>query len=244
MEIAALAADPRVATALEHIEEADQRTIAHMVDITRIPAPSGAEQLRAEWLCAAFRAEGLIVEAPDEAGNVRAVLRGAQPPIILAAHIDTVFPLGTPLTVTHDGSRIYAPGISDNARGVAALIRVGPRFRLLASGLRAQFISSAPSVRREKVTCEASNISFHATSQQPHLWRSMARGSSASCTGPWDPAGCASQCAARVVTRGSIAARHIPCMHSQQQSWLLLPQRRIPAPPSVSAASRAVPASM
>jgi acetylornithine deacetylase/succinyl-diaminopimelate desuccinylase-like protein len=42
----------------------------------------------------------------------------------ISAHLDTVFPLGTHLEAREDGNRIYAPGISDNAAGVIAMLAV------------------------------------------------------------------------------------------------------------------------
>ncbi|MGI8643700.1 MAG: M20/M25/M40 family metallo-hydrolase [Thermomicrobiales bacterium] len=96
-------------------------------DIASVPAPTGDEQARAH-----FVAEWLMREAPavlgtvetDEMQNVVAVLPGRTdgPPIVLAAHLDTVFPSNTPLIVRRDGDRIHGAGIGDNSLGTAALL--------------------------------------------------------------------------------------------------------------------------
>jgi tripeptide aminopeptidase len=46
---------------------------------------------------------------------------GRVSPIIVSAHLDTVFPAGTDLTLRRDEDKVYAPGIGDNSLGVAGL---------------------------------------------------------------------------------------------------------------------------
>ena len=67
---------------------------------------------------------GLEDVRSDEVGNVVAVRPGAQagPPVVIAAHLDTVFPSGTDLTVRTEGNVLRGPGISDDGRGLAALL--------------------------------------------------------------------------------------------------------------------------
>jgi acetylornithine deacetylase/succinyl-diaminopimelate desuccinylase-like protein len=70
---------------------------------------------------------GLVDVCTDEIGNVLARLPGSSDggaPVLLSAHLDTVFAAETPLTVYRDGKRIAAPGIADNARGLAALLTI------------------------------------------------------------------------------------------------------------------------
>ena len=90
--------------------------------LAEIPAPSFHEQARAavEPLLAAA---GLTVHR-DKTGNVIGELRGSSEKeiVILAAHLDTVFPAGTDVKVRRDGERMSAPGISDNGTGLAALV--------------------------------------------------------------------------------------------------------------------------
>ena len=44
--------------------------------------------------------------------------------IAYSAHLDTVFPAGTDVTVRFEGEKMHAPGISDNSRGLVALLGV------------------------------------------------------------------------------------------------------------------------
>jgi acetylornithine deacetylase/succinyl-diaminopimelate desuccinylase-like protein len=67
----------------------------------------------------------------DKTGNVVGELRGVNDKeiVCLAAHLDTVFPAGTDVSVRHDGGRIMAPGISDNGTGLAALLAIARAIR-------------------------------------------------------------------------------------------------------------------
>jgi tripeptide aminopeptidase len=105
--------------------------------LTEIPAPSFQEEKRAASLRAVFAAEGLPVQA-DKLGNVIAELRGANDKecILIAAHLDTVFPADTNVKVQHEGDRLLAPGISDNGTGLAALAAIARAFQ--AAKLRPQ----------------------------------------------------------------------------------------------------------
>jgi acetylornithine deacetylase/succinyl-diaminopimelate desuccinylase-like protein len=44
------------------------------------------------------------------------------PPVVICAHLDTVFPAGTDLSVRRDGARLVGPGINDNGRGLAVML--------------------------------------------------------------------------------------------------------------------------
>ncbi len=91
--------------------------------ITEIPAPPFQEAQRAAIVKELLGDAGLAVQI-DKAGNVVGELRGANEKeiVVVAAHLDTVFPPGTDVKVHRDGSRMTAPGISDNGSGVAALL--------------------------------------------------------------------------------------------------------------------------
>jgi acetylornithine deacetylase/succinyl-diaminopimelate desuccinylase-like protein len=93
--------------------------------LAKIPAPPFGEQLRSEWMLERFLELGLEQVRTDEAANVF----GIRPAtgnryVALSAHIDTVFPAGTPLNVRQQGSRLYGPGVSDNAAGVVAMLGI------------------------------------------------------------------------------------------------------------------------
>ncbi len=94
------------------------------LEVTAIPAPPWGEAARSEWLRGRFEQLGLSEVHQDELGNVLGVLPGADPDsrfIALSAHLDTVFPAGTPISVVREGGKLYGPGISDNGAGVTAL---------------------------------------------------------------------------------------------------------------------------
>jgi tripeptide aminopeptidase len=91
--------------------------------LTEIPAPPFQEEQRAAAVRVLLAEAGLTAQI-DKAGNVIGELRGVNEKeiVVIAAHLDTVFPPGTDVTVRRDGSRMDAPGISDNGSGVAALL--------------------------------------------------------------------------------------------------------------------------
>ena len=91
--------------------------------ITEIPAPPFQEAQRAAAVKELLAEAGLSVQI-DQTGNVIGELRGANEKeiVIIAAHLDTVFPPGTGVKVQRVASRMTAPGISDNGSGVAALL--------------------------------------------------------------------------------------------------------------------------
>ena len=93
------------------------------VRITEIPAPPFQEAERAAAVKALLAEAGLQVQI-DKTGNVIGELRGANEReiVVIAAHLDTVFPPGTDVKVHRDGTRMTAPGISDNGSGLAALV--------------------------------------------------------------------------------------------------------------------------
>ncbi len=91
--------------------------------ITEIPAPPFQEAQRAAAVKELLAEAGLTAQI-DKAGNVIGELRGVNEKeiVVVAAHLDTVFPPATDVKVHRDGSRMAAPGISDNGTGVAALL--------------------------------------------------------------------------------------------------------------------------
>lgn len=104
------------------IQDADAAILDDQITIARVPAPTGDEAARAELMVRRLRAAGLRNVAVDAAGNVVASTHTlARNPIVLCAHLDTVFDSRDPVTVRRDGIRLEAPGISDNARGLATL---------------------------------------------------------------------------------------------------------------------------
>jgi acetylornithine deacetylase/succinyl-diaminopimelate desuccinylase-like protein len=98
------------------------------VSIQQIPAPTFQEARRAEFVRACLQAEGLAEVGIDPAGNVLACLKASNRPssvvhhpLLVSAHMDTVFPDSVDLRLERRGERLLGPGIGDNALGVAAL---------------------------------------------------------------------------------------------------------------------------
>jgi tripeptide aminopeptidase len=105
--------------------QGDATTLRTQVDVTEIAAPTGAEGARAEWVAARFRSLGLSDVRVDEAGNVIGRRLGTgrdSAPVVVCAHLDTVFPAGTDLRVRTQGDTLAAPGIGDNGRGLAGML--------------------------------------------------------------------------------------------------------------------------
>ena len=126
----AIAASPawtRVARLVEeHFDWLDERQI----ELTRIPAPTFHEAARAAYVAEQFAELGLQNVRKDEAGNVLAEWPGAQRRCLaITAHLDTVVPPGVPIEVRRANGRVYAPGISDNGAGLAALLGVAAVLR-------------------------------------------------------------------------------------------------------------------
>jgi tripeptide aminopeptidase len=120
-----LADNPRVRAALDWFTPNISWVNEQQVRLTEIPAPPFQEGLRAAAMKNLLAETGLAVHA-DKTGNVVGELRGADEKelVIFAAHVDTVFPAGTDVKVRREGSRMSAPGISDNGTGVAALLAI------------------------------------------------------------------------------------------------------------------------
>ena len=126
---AALQDDARVAHVLEFLRANASATTDEQVRITEIAAPPFHEAARAAYMKKLLSASGLRVEI-DATGNVIGEYAGASQDIVmLAAHLDTVFPAGTNVTVKREGGRLLAPGISDNGTGLAALLAVARALR-------------------------------------------------------------------------------------------------------------------
>ncbi|HEX7155125.1 MAG TPA: M20/M25/M40 family metallo-hydrolase [Thermoanaerobaculia bacterium] len=100
-----------------------ETTLAQWQTITEIAAPSGHEAQRAEHVERLLREYGLEVSR-DAVGNVIGTYKGSGggKHVVFDAHLDTVFPLSTPLKTRIENGRIYAPGVGDDTRNVIALL--------------------------------------------------------------------------------------------------------------------------
>lgn len=96
--------------------------LEHQLEVARCPAPPFHERARGELVSSKLEQLGLKVEF-DDIGNLLAHAyagdEGDRPPIVLAAHLDTVFGPDVAIEIRRDGDRWIGPGVSDNARGIA-----------------------------------------------------------------------------------------------------------------------------
>lgn len=115
---------PKLTIALETVDRQHDRLVSDIIHLTEIPAPPFKEEARAAAYLEMLRAHGLTSVERDAEGNVMGLRRGTGggPLIALAAHLDTVFPEGTDVTVKREGTRLSAPGIGDNSRSAAVLL--------------------------------------------------------------------------------------------------------------------------
>jgi acetylornithine deacetylase/succinyl-diaminopimelate desuccinylase-like protein len=129
--IPALAAGPPLARARSHLERHDSRTLEWQARLSAIPAPTGAERARGDAVAELMDVVGLRGVQRDDAGNVTGWLGECRPDdaVVVAAHLDTVFGPEVNLTVRQAGSRLTGPGITDNARGLAAMLAVADAAR-------------------------------------------------------------------------------------------------------------------
>jgi tripeptide aminopeptidase len=131
-EVARLAASPEVRSAFNWFRTNEPQLMHWQMEMARIPAPPFGESARGEWLAERFREVGLDDVRIDDVGNVFGTHPGfGRRHVALSAHIDTVFPAGTPLNIRQQGSRIYGPGVSDNGAGVAAMLGIAALLRVV-----------------------------------------------------------------------------------------------------------------
>jgi acetylornithine deacetylase/succinyl-diaminopimelate desuccinylase-like protein len=121
--VSRLSDNPRVRAALDWFTPNISWVNDQQARLTEIPAPPFQEAPRAAAVKDLLAEAGLSVQI-DKAGNVVGELRGVNEKemVVIAAHLDTVFPPGTDVKVRRSGDRMDAPGISDNGTGLAALL--------------------------------------------------------------------------------------------------------------------------
>jgi tripeptide aminopeptidase len=124
-EVARLAASPEIRSAFNWFRTQEPQLAHWQIEMARIAAPPFGEAARGVWLAEKFRELGLDDVRVDDVGNVFGVHPGfGKRYVALSAHIDTVFPAGTPLNIRQQGSKLYGPGVSDNGAGVTAMLAI------------------------------------------------------------------------------------------------------------------------
>jgi acetylornithine deacetylase/succinyl-diaminopimelate desuccinylase-like protein len=109
---------------LDDLRADHDRAIGELRTLVQIPAPPFKEQKRAEYFVARLRELGIADARIDAEGNAIGIRKGTGqgPKLVVSAHLDTVFPEGTDVTVKEREGRLYAPGISDDTRGLTVLL--------------------------------------------------------------------------------------------------------------------------
>ena len=118
---------PQFKQAAAFIAGDQDRFVRELIALTEIPAPPFKEDRRARAFMEMLRQHGLADVEMDAEGNVMGLRRGsgAEPGLLLVnAHLDTVFPEGTDVRVKREGTRLMAPGVGDDTRGLAAMLAI------------------------------------------------------------------------------------------------------------------------
>jgi acetylornithine deacetylase/succinyl-diaminopimelate desuccinylase-like protein len=125
-EIEAIQSDSDVKAAMAHIVAIEPQSRRDLIELTEIPAPPFEEQARAERFAEMLREAGLTDVVIDDVGNAigRRPGRTGERVVGYSAHLDTVFPADTDVTVRFDDEKMYAPGIGDNTRGLVTVLGV------------------------------------------------------------------------------------------------------------------------
>jgi len=137
-EVRRLSQHPEVRRALDAIEARDDLTMADLRELTQIPAPSFQEEARGRRFLEKLRELGVDSAWVDTEGNVIGLRRGTGGGgrVAIAGHLDTVFPEGTDVMIRQHGDTLYAPGIGDDTRGLAAVLALLRAIN--AAGLRTE----------------------------------------------------------------------------------------------------------
>ena len=124
-QVARIAALPAIQTAFNWLRAHEPQFAQWQKELVQIPAPPFGEAARCAWVAAKFAELGLDAVHTDDVGNVFGTHAGfGRSCVSLSAHIDTVFPAGTPLNIRQQGTRLYGPGVSDNGAGLTAMLAV------------------------------------------------------------------------------------------------------------------------
>jgi acetylornithine deacetylase/succinyl-diaminopimelate desuccinylase-like protein len=125
-EIDAITSDQRIQKAFGLIQEMESTTMKNLIELTEIPAPPFMEEKRGIRFMEMLKTAGVDSIWIDEVGNVLALRKGKKngKTVVFEAHLDTVFPIETDVTVKMKGDTLYAPGIGDDTRGLSMVVTV------------------------------------------------------------------------------------------------------------------------
>jgi tripeptide aminopeptidase len=119
-----LLGDAQVKSGLDFIKSDNENTLADQIELTEIPAPPFMEDVRADYYKKRLEQLGLKDVQMDQEGNVTGIRPGTGqgPRLLVSAHLDTVFPEGTDTKIREVDGIYIGPGISDDGRGLSALL--------------------------------------------------------------------------------------------------------------------------
>jgi tripeptide aminopeptidase len=125
-QVESLVKNKQVKEAFAIIDNLEPTTRREHIELTQVPAPPFKEAIRAQRFKELLNAAGAENIWIDSIGNVLALRKGKKGgrTIVLDAHLDTVFPEGTNVTVKMKGDTLFAPGIADDTRGLIAMLTV------------------------------------------------------------------------------------------------------------------------
>jgi acetylornithine deacetylase/succinyl-diaminopimelate desuccinylase-like protein len=125
-DVAKVITSPKYKSAVAVLDKEHDRIVDDIVKLTEIPSPPFGEKARGAAYLEMLRAAGLTDVEMDAEGNVMGIRRGTGPAggplVVIAAHLDTVFPENTPVKVRREGTKLFAPGIGDDTRSLAVLL--------------------------------------------------------------------------------------------------------------------------
>ena len=126
VSVAALLDLPEIKQAFHYIDSQIENITNEQIHICSIPAPPFGEHKRSAYFLERFNELGLTDVHLDSEGNCVGLREGrsTSPLLVVSAHLDTVFPEGTNVSVSRAGGKLLAPGISDDSCGLSALTAI------------------------------------------------------------------------------------------------------------------------
>ncbi|SOC40838.1 M20/M25/M40 family metallo-hydrolase [Ureibacillus acetophenoni] len=119
-----LTSNAQVEKALSFLKDDNDNTTEEQIELTAIEAPTFLEETKGKLYKNKLEELGIQDITVDEVGNVFGIRpgTGGGPKLVVCAHLDTVFPLGTDVVAKRKDGKVYAPGISDDGRGLAVVL--------------------------------------------------------------------------------------------------------------------------
>lgn len=119
-----LVSNTQVEKALSFLKDDNDHTTEEQIELTAIEAPTFMEETKGKYYKKKLEELGILDITVDEVGNVFGIRPGSGggPKLVVCAHLDTVFPLGTDVVAKRIDGKVYAPGIADDGRGLAAVL--------------------------------------------------------------------------------------------------------------------------